>query len=455
MNNNIRNLAIGAFAVLCAAPIAAQNTYSGYFLDNYTYRHQLNPALAPEDNFVGFPGLGNINVGMHGNAHVSDFIYDVNGKTSLFTNPNLNTADVMSKFSDHNKLGVGLKLGVLDFGFKAFGGYNTISINAVANADVSVPKSILALAREGLSNRTYDITDLRGDAVAYGEIALNHSREIKQLPGLRVGLTAKFLVGVGALQARFNKAHLNLGANGWEALTNADIYTSVKGVRYETDVNDNTGANYVSGIETDDLSAPNGYGVAFDLGAEYKWRDFTFSAAVLDLGFINFSETVLASTNGDRMVNTDAYTFQIGGEDSDAEWDRIRDDFSKLYELEDNGNIGSHNYTLKATMNIGVEYEFPLYRKLHFGLLNTTRFAGNLTSTNFRVSANVQPVKCFSASVNGVFGTYGAGFGWLLNFSTKGFNLFLGMDHTLGKLAKQGVPLNSNAQVNLGINFPF
>lgn len=454
MNKNIKSLVIGATAVLCAAPLAAQNSYSGYFLDNYTYRHQLNPALAPDKGFVSFPVLGNINVGMHGNANVSDFIYNVNGKTSLFTNPYLSTDEVMSKFEDHNKLGLGVKLGILDVGFNAFGGYNSIAINAVTSADISLPKSLMSLMREGLSNRTYDITDLRGDAVAYGEIALNHSRDIKQVPGLRVGLTAKFLVGVGALQARFNKAHLQLGTDSWQALTNADIYTSLKGISYETSVNDNTGANYVSGINADSFTAPNGFGVGFDIGAEYKWKDFSFSAAVLDLGFINFSETYQATTNGDRLINTDAYTFQVGGEGSDDEWDRIRDDFSKLYELEDKGNIGSHNYNLKATMNIGVDYEFPYYRNLHFGLLNTTRFAGNLTATRFRLSANVQPVKCFSASVNGVFGTYGAGFGWLLNFSTKGFNLFVGMDHTLGKLAKQGVPLNSNAEFNFGINFP-
>lgn len=29
------------------------------------------------------------------------------------------------------------------------------------------------------------------------------------------------------------------------------------------------------------------------------------------------------------------------------------------------------------------------------------------------------------------------------------------MDHTMGKLAKQGVPLKSNAKFNLGIDFPF
>ena len=29
------------------------------------------------------------------------------------------------------------------------------------------------------------------------------------------------------------------------------------------------------------------------------------------------------------------------------------------------------------------------------------------------------------------------------------------MDHTMGKLSKQFVPLNSNADLNIGINFPF
>ena len=29
------------------------------------------------------------------------------------------------------------------------------------------------------------------------------------------------------------------------------------------------------------------------------------------------------------------------------------------------------------------------------------------------------------------------------------------MDHTLGKLSKEGVPLSSNASVNFGINVPF
>ena len=201
-----------------------------------------------------------------------------------------------------------------------------------------------------------------------------------------------------------------------------------------------------------------GFGLGFDLGATYKWNDFTFSAAALDLGFLRYGKTQWASTDGTQTIETDAYIFNV---DKDAdnsfknEWKDMKDDLSRLYQLKNMGHKNSHTRGLAATLNFGVEYELPYYRKLHFGFLNSTRIYGPFTSTQFRLSATVAPVKCFSADVNMGLGTYGADFGWMLNVHTTGFNLFLGMDHTLGKLAKQGVPLSSNASLNFGINFPF
>ena len=109
----------------------------------------------------------------------------------------------------------------------------------------------------------------------------------------------------------------------------------------------------------------------------------------------------------------------------------------------------------KRQVNVGVEYTFPLYRRLSFGLLNTTRINGAYGWTDFRLSANIAPVKCFDASVNVAAGTYGMGMGWLINLHVPGFNLFLAMDHTVTKVSKEYVPLSSNASVNFGLNFPF
>jgi hypothetical protein len=457
MNSYIKKACLAVTIFASASPIIAQNTASGYFLDNYTYRYQLNPAYGNGKGFVSMPAIGNLNVGLRGNLNLSDIIYTENGKTVLFTNPNISTSEVMGNISDKNKISANIKENILSVGFSGFKGYNTISINAVANVNALIPRSLISLAKEGVANNTYDISDFQASANAYTEIALNHSHNIKAVPGLRIGATAKVLIGIGNIDAYFNKAQLNLSDNSWTATTNANIYNSVNGLLYKHDVNDNTGHTYISGADYDSFKL-NGFGLAFDLGATYHFKDWSISAAILDLGFISWNKTYLASTNGDQTFNTDAYTFNANDDADNSfenEFDRFKDDLASLYELNDNGDIGTRSKMLAATTNIGAQYELPAYRKLHFGLLNTTHINGKFTWTEFRLSANIHPAKVISADANVVCGTYGIGFGWLLNLHLTGFNLFAGMDRTTGKLAKQGVPLHSNTQVNFGLNFPF
>ncbi len=460
---SINKYILAAGVAVATLPAVAQTTYSGYFLDNYDYAFQMNPAFGNEKNFVAFPAIGNLNVGVKGNLHVSSVLYNVDGRTVLFTNPDVNTADAMSKFGNHNKIVANEKIDLLSGGFKAWGGYNTISLSAVVNAGVSVPKTFFELAKEGVTNKTYDIKDMAVDANAYAQIAFNHSRDITQVPGLRVGAAFKVLIGVGAVQAKFNQAELELGTDNWIARTNADIYASIGSLKfkqktyYPEGTLDTTPRDYVSGAEVPHFYI-TGFGLGFDLGAQYEWRDFKFSAAALDLGFIRWGRTQWASTDGTRTFETDAYTFNVQGSADNSfknEFKDLKDNVTRLYQLKDMGSKDYYARGLATTLNFGVDYTFPLYRKLHFGLLNSTRIYGPFTSTHFRLSANVAPAKAFSADVNVGLGTYGFDFGWLLNVHTTGFNLFLGMDHTVGKLAKQGVPLSSNASLNFGINFPF
>lgn len=461
---SFKSIIIAAGVVAAGLPLHAQHTYSGYFLDNYTYRYQMNPAFGNDKGFVAMPAIGNFNTAIRGSLHLSDLVYNLDGNTVLFTNPGIGTEEAMKKFGNRNKLGTNNKIDLLSAGFKAFGGYNTISVSAMANLEASVPKAFFSLAKEGLSNRSYNIKDMSAYANAYAQIALNHSRDIRQVPGLRVGASVKFLIGVGSVDFRFNEADLTLGTDSWTARTNADIYASVTGLRFDYDTYTPEGPaggaprEYVSGANLDDGFGINGFGLGFDLGAEYKWKDLRFSAAVLDLGFMAWGKTQWASTDGTQTITTDAYTFNANddaGNSFDNELDNMKDDLSKLYQLKDMGEKSTYTRALAATLNFGVDYEFPLYRNLHFGLLNSTRINGPYSWTQFRLSANVAPVKVFSADVNVAAGTYGVGFGWMLNLHATGVNFFIGMDHTLGKLCKQFIPLNSNASFNMGLNFPF
>lgn len=445
-----------------ASASAAQNLNSGYFTDGYLYRHTLNPAFGNDQSYVAMPALGNLNVGMNSNLRVDDILFNVNGRTALFLNPQVSTSEFLDGIHDKNKITENLRLQILGTGFKAFGGYNTFEINARQDLGLNIPGSLFRLAKEGIENKTYDISNFNAHAGGYAEIALGHSRQINDQ--LRVGAKLKVLLGIANIDANFKKAQLTLGENEWIGITDAEIQASIKSMKYEIEETERgpegeeTTHKYVSGLDIDSWGI-NGFGLAFDLGAEYKLdKNWAFSASLLDLGYIGWNNNYVASTNGERQINTDKYIFNVDEDASNSfenEADRLMEGLSALYELQDNGDMGSRSKALAATMNLGVQYTPDFYDKLSFGLLNSTRMAGKYSWTEFRLSANVAPTNIFSASANMALGTYGTSFGWLLNFHPSGFNLFVGMDHTLGKLAKQGVPLSGRANVNIGINFPF
>ena len=110
---------------------------------------------------------------------------------------------------------------------------------------------------------------------------------------------------------------------------------------------------------------------------------------------------------------------------------------------------------LGATLNVGARYTLPVYRKLNFGLLGTARIQGKYSWTDWRVSTNIAPLKWLDGGINMSAGTFGVGFGWVVNFHPNGFNFFVGMDHTIGKTTKEFVPLSSNGSLNLGMNVLF
>lgn len=443
--------AVAASLIFSAAAGASAQNRSAYFTDNYTYRFMLNPAFANEKGFFSMPALGQLNMATQGNVGIDNFLYVVNGKTTTFMNPDVSASEFLGGLKDRNRLGFNTKVGVLAVGFNAFRGYNTVSVNMNGDVAFSMPKSVFSLLKQGVENRTYDISDFDAHASAYVEVALNHSRQITSQ--LRVGAAVKFLVGAGNVDINMKKAHLALGENDWDVLTNAEIQANLAGLRYQTEYSKETGRDYVSGMDMDKMGV-GGYGLAFDLGATYELNDdWRFSLAFNDLGFISWKNNVVASTQGDRCFRLGDYTLDPA--DMSGSFDDMEDRLYTLYQLDDLGDKGSRTRAIAATMNVGAEYVFPLYRPLTFGLLNTTRMAGEFTWTDFRLSAQVRPVKCLSAAVNYGIGTFGSSFGWVLNLSTTGFNLYVGMDHTLGTLTKQGIPLNPNSQISVGINFPF
>jgi hypothetical protein len=270
------------------------------------------------------------------------------------------------------------------------------------------------------------------------------------------------LFGLGRADVKIKDMKADLADNDkWTMQGDVQANVSVEGFKFKSKTKNyehRTGSyEYIDDVDVDGYGL-SGFGLAFDLGAEYKWdENWSFSAALLDLGYIGWKTNYVASTDGDREIHTSKYIFNVDDDASNSfenESDRFVEGLSELYELQDKGNKGSRSRGLAATMNLGVEYTPDFYRKMSFGLTNSTRM-GKYGWTEFRLSTNVAPTNIFSASANVALCTYCFSFGWLLNFHPTGFNMYLGMDHTLSKLAKQGLPLSGRGNVNIGINIPF
>ena len=450
-------------------PMAAQNIRTAYFMDNATHRHQLNPALQNRTGYVSIPALGALQVGVGTNTLsvgnlFTPSIYGNNPVTFLHSSVDANT--FLNTLKDNNHINLDFSMPILSAGFYTKVGYFTFDVSAKGYAGTSLPKGLFEFAKLGLeaeSGQTYNFGNLNINGSAYTDVAVGYSRVIDQR--LTVGGKAKVLLGLADMQIRYDDVNATLTEDLWSMTARGSADIAMKGLtaKYNSD-------NKIDGFDHNSQYGIAGIGFGVDLGATYKTVDLfdgitgdildnmTFSAAIIDLGFINWSKSnaIKAIANGD--------TFEFDGFDldfaDDSDVPSIEDQLSDLgNDLGDIFNFTkvdptSRTRMLRATLNLGAEYAI-LNDKISFGLLSSTRFGAPHTWSELTLSSNFQPVRWFGATlsysfIHSKFQT----FGWALNFSPKGINFFIGSDYMLTNVSPQYVPLTNALNFNFGLSVP-
>ena len=451
-------------AVGCST--AAQTINSAYFTEDYKFRHMLNPAFGNEQNYVSIPALGNISVNTHGNFGYRDVIMSnpmypslSDKKMTTFLNPYISAEDALSGFSTgNNRITGDVSLTILSAGFKAFGGYNTIEINSRTTTGVSLPYELFEFAKN-TGNHSYDIGDINAHAQSFAEIAFGHSRQINDK--LRLGAKLKVLVGLGRADVKMRNMKADLTAEDkWTITGEATADVSMKGFSYvseEKKYNIEGSGTYerVNNVDLDGVGV-GGFGMAIDLGGVYEINeDWTVSASVLDLGFISWTNDMLAENRSKSFVFNGFHDVSVTsdrGEEIDTKVDRYGDQLADFANLTDMGDKGGRSTGIGATINVGAEYMLPVYRKVSFGALCTSRINGAYSWTEGRLSANYAPLNWLDGGVSFAVNSFTTSMGWVLNLHPKGYNFFIGMDHILGKTSKEMIPLSSNASLTVGMN---
>ena len=427
---------LSASLLMLGGAAMAQNLNSAYFTEAYHYRHNLNPAFGDSCNFVSIPVLGNVNATMRGNFGYQDVVmknpmYGQPGQKRMttFMNPYISTGDALKGFNKgDNKIVGDVNLTILAAGFKAWGGYNTIELSEKTNFGMVLPYELFEFAKN-TGNRNYNIGDVSLRARSYAELALGHSRQITEK--LRMGAKLKFLLGVGAADVELKDMRADLaGTDQWVISGQGTAQVSMKGFTYKSKESEYKDPSHISPEGTqgkyqhvDDVDVDG-----FGLGGLNAKNQFVFNG---------FHDTTVGSGSGGTL---------------DDKMDSYGDQLSDFANLKDMGDAGSRSTALAATINLGAEYTLPVYKKLSFGALSSTRLNGSYTWTEGRVSANWKPLSWLDGGVNFAVNSFSTSMGWVLNIHPHGYNLFVGMDHLLGKTSKEFIPLSSNASFAIGMN---
>lgn len=452
----------------------AQELGTAYFTDSYTFRHTMNPAFAPSKGYVAIPVLGNLNMSMQGNLHMDALLYPnpeygvVKGaeKTATFMHPAISADEALSNFNKgSNQLLMDLDVTLASVGFEQWGGFNTIELKQRTNMGVSLPYELFEMAKD-LGNRSYDITDMGMRVESYTELAMGHSRQLTD--NLRAGAKVKLLFGTARADLEIDHLHASFEGNQWVLEGEAKGEVNLHGASFKQsapkEYKSHEGTyQQVNGLNNDGFGI-SGFGAGIDLGAVYSFRHMgmdwldglTLSAALTDLGFINWGSTLVARNAGEQFVfdgfhDVAVKTNGTGGGFTDQS-DSYSDQLADFAHLVDESEQGSTTTMLAATMKLGAEYELPMYKQLSFGLLGTHRFNGDYSWTEGRLSANWKALNWFDAAVSLSVGSYGVSMGWITSFHPKGVNIFLAMDHTSFKTTANLVPLNSNVGFAMGVS---
>lgn len=450
--NRFRCVAFVTVMVL-AGTSSAQSLSSAYFLSGSYTRQDLNPAFSPERAYFSLPVIGGTGMSVSSNVGASAFIYNSTsypGKLTTFMSGDVSKATFLNALPDVSKLRSSVAIDVASAGFRAFGGYGNVGLSLKSYEDVSVPKSLFAMMKSGLSDGHYMAGNARVKSLAYADLGLGYSRNV--LDNLKLGAKVHFLLGMAGGDVSINRIDANINSSEWRLMMDAKAHIGMSGL--EIAGNDDGTANLDSiSYRYKGLS---GFGLALDFGAVYDLSDvvegLSVSAAITDLGYLNWNKGVTLANDGKNEVVFKGFHDVSGDEDLDKQADQLGEDVKSMINLTEK-NFESYNGGPSATFRLGVQYRLPWVDWISAGELLTFR-TGLLSCLESRTSVNIAPARWFDASLNVAFSTFGTDLGWVLDFHPKAVSLFIGSDGVRARLSKDGIPVSaSSASVMFGLKF--
>jgi len=459
-----RNLVVLTIFCVVSSLASAQQVNTLYFMDNVPFRHTLNPAFQPvQDVYIGLPVIGFTQLSFGNNSvALKDVIYKFNGQTVSFMHPDGGSVDKFYRtLQSTGLISSSFETNLLSFGFRHKTAFWSFTLTEKFQSLIAIPKDAFNLALYGtplLFDNKFNITKLETDESLYTEAALGYAKVLNKK--WSVGAKLKYLFGSANFSNTNTMIQMSAGIDQWTLVGEGNAnYSSPVAVSIANDFKSMT---YSLPATTNDWLKWSGGGIGFDIGATYNSTpDLTFSAALLDLGFIHWKKNALKvnyktdyTFDGIKGIDLSSSNLNISG-------NSLSD--SIVTALDSASTYGSTNVSYSTftpvIVNVGVEYAF-LDKKMSVGLLSRTQFFKNIVSEEITLSVNAKPSKRFNTSLStsffeGRLGSIGAGVGLRTGF----VHWTLAADYIPFQMSTyQGIPIPYNTKtfnLALGINLVF
>ena len=432
-------IALGAaalFALLLSVRSSAQELKSAYFLDDYVYKYEINPAMHDAKNtqvFVGF-GLNDIGIKAQTNIGVNNFLFPVDGQLLLFMNDKISKEKFLSGIPDAGAIAnLDFNLSLLSFGFK-IGKHGFLSFDTRLRSATNA-----ALSKDFFGQlKGIQISSSKGTHYEFQSVGLTNQEILEQsvsgsfevAKNLRLGITLKGMMGLAAAAAKAENVCVDFVDDDVAvASANTEMYLASKLVSFPK-----TADGYDFEHPAIGKFGLAGFGGAVDLGISWE-SDFglDLSAAVLDLGAMMWNKNLSGSKVLDHQTmegeNVTDYVNQVFG---------ITDVPQKSVDM------------LAPTVNGCVRYHMPFYKGLSVGFEGSYTF--KTKRYDARLGLTLSPTRWFSVTANYGWTDFGATFGAAMNLRPGPFTFFVGAETCFYKFTPQGLPVGPlNTTAKLGV----
>jgi len=447
----------------------AQNAVAriGYFMDNATHKHLLNPALVPTRGYFSYPGLGAVNLDLQSNFQLTQFIYPgltENGPLLTFMNENVTADEFLSQLSPDNYFKVNQRLSLLSFGAYSGKSFWNFEVASRINAGLNLPIGLFEFMKKGMSSSAgnkYEINNLTFNTSALVEASLGTS--IRIIENLRVGIKGKVLVGGARLVAGIDEMSIDMKPDAWTIKTKGlmNLYASMADFNPDDKgVIGFQGSGLPVNINTSNINMA-GLGFGVDLGASYKPFEFLeVSAGIVDLGSVKWNKNynkVARSTgtvtfNGLNGISIDQSS---GSSPIDDQITKLTEDLMKMAEFKEVDEADNMTDKLTPTLNAGIEAGI-LNNLFTVGVLYSNHMYPGNSLTEITGMVNFTPYTGLNLAasyslLNGIENTIGAA----MSFNVGVANIFIACDYIPMLYTPQYIPLTkatTNLQIGLSVS---